>query len=116
MSKCFLDKASLNIIFEGGVCPLMTSGAETVWKVPKILIPSFDNRVRCPRYGAGWYLDFEPRRDQTAERKWMRDLNKAYNPWRVYSEDYTCALVPPENWLEVEVCAGEKNYSLKLAH
>ncbi|HIH96218.1 MAG TPA: DUF1684 domain-containing protein [Thermoplasmata archaeon] len=67
-------------------------------------------------YGAGRYLDLEPDKDRTAEGKWILDLNKAYNPWCVYSEDYTCPFVPPENWLEVPIHAGEKNYSLKLSH
>ena len=64
-------------------------------------------------YGAGRYLDLEPDRDRTAEGKWILDLNKAYNPWCVYSEDYTCPFVPPENRLEVPIRVGEKNYSLK---
>ena len=67
-------------------------------------------------YDAGRYLDLEPNRDRTAEGKWILDFNKAYNPWCVYSEDYTCPLVPPENWLEVPIRAGEKNYSLKVGH
>lgn len=29
------------------------------------------------------------------------------------SEDYTCPFVPGENWLEVAIEAGEKNYPLK---
>ncbi len=28
-------------------------------------------------------------------------------------EDCACPLVPPENWLEAPVRAGEKSYSLK---
>ena len=64
-------------------------------------------------YGAGRYLDLESDRDQTAEGKWILDFNKAYNPWCVYSENYTCPLVPPENRLEVPIYAGEKNYPLK---
>ena len=64
-------------------------------------------------YGAGRYLDLEPDKDRTVEGKWILDLNKAYNPWCVYSEDYTCPFVPPENWLEVPIRAGEKDYSLK---
>jgi len=67
-------------------------------------------------YGAGRYLDLEPDRDRTVEGKWILDLNKAYNPWCVYSEDYTCPFVPPENWLEVPIRAGEKNYSIKAGH
>jgi len=64
-------------------------------------------------YGAGRYLDVEPERDRTAEGKWILDFNKAYNPWCVYSKDYTCPLVPQENSLEVAIPAGEKDYPLK---
>ncbi len=63
-------------------------------------------------YGAGRYLDLEPEKDQASDGKWILDFNKAYNPWCVYSKNYTCPLVPPENWLEVPINAGEKNYSL----
>ena len=64
-------------------------------------------------YGAGRYLDPKSDRDQTAKGKWILDFNKAYNPWCVYSENYTCPLVPSENRLEVPIYAGEKNYPLK---
>ncbi|MEA1872110.1 MAG: DUF1684 domain-containing protein [Chloroflexota bacterium] len=67
-------------------------------------------------YGGGRYLDLEPNKDQTAEGKWILDFNRAYNPWCVYSEDYTCPLVPSENWLEVPINAGEKKYSSEVAH
>jgi len=64
-------------------------------------------------YGAGRYLDLEPERDLTPDGKWILDFNKAYNPWCIYSKDYTCPLVPQENWLEVAIPAGEKDYHLK---
>lgn len=64
-------------------------------------------------YGAGRYIDLEPDRNRTAEGKWILDFNRAYNPWCVYSEDYICPLVPPENCLEVPILAGEKDYPLK---
>jgi uncharacterized protein (DUF1684 family) len=67
-------------------------------------------------YGAGRYLDLDSERDRTAEGKWILEFNKAYNPWCVYSEDYTCPLLPRENWLEVAIYAGEKNYPLKASH
>ncbi len=64
-------------------------------------------------YGGGRYLDLEPERDVTRDGKWILDFNKAYNPWCVYSKDYTCPLVPQENCLEVAIPAGEKVYPLK---
>ena len=62
-------------------------------------------------YGAGRYIDLEPEKDQTSAGKWVLDFNKAYNPWCAYSEEYTCPLVPTENWLEIAIHAGEKNYT-----
>jgi len=64
-------------------------------------------------YGAGRYLDLEPGSHRTANGKWILDFNKAYNPWCVYSENYTCPLVPQENWLDMSIHAGEKEYPLK---
>jgi uncharacterized protein (DUF1684 family) len=64
-------------------------------------------------YGAGRYLDLEAERDHTPDGRWILDFNRAYNPWCVYSKDYTCPLVPRENWLEVAIPAGEKDYPLK---
>jgi uncharacterized protein (DUF1684 family) len=61
-------------------------------------------------YGAGRYLDLDAVRNRTADGKWILDFNRAYNPWCVYSEQYTCPFVPQENRLTVPVRAGEKNY------
>lgn len=79
----------------------------------KLFMPFRDATSGVETYGAGRYLDLDPARDRTADGKWILDFNKAYNPWCVYSEDYTCPFVPPENWLKVPIRAGEKNYPLK---
>lgn len=79
----------------------------------RLFIPFKDETSGKETYGAGRYIDLELERDHTPERRWILDFNKAYNPWCVYSEAYTCPFVPPENWLKVPICAGEKNYPLK---
>jgi uncharacterized protein len=61
-------------------------------------------------YGAGRYLDLEPGTHQNPDGKWILDFNLAYTPWCAYSENYVCPFVPPENWLDVPVLAGEKMY------
>jgi uncharacterized protein len=38
------------------------------------------------------------------------DFNYAYNPSCAYDPRWACPLAPRENWLEVAVTAGEKNY------
>jgi uncharacterized protein (DUF1684 family) len=78
-----------------------------------LFVPFKDATSGKETYGAGRYLDLEPQRDRTAEGKWTLDFNQAYNPWCAYSETYTCPFVPVENWLEVAILAGEKNYPLK---
>lgn len=77
-----------------------------------LFIPFKDATSGKETYGAGRYLDLEPARDRTAEGKWVLDFNLAYSPWCAYSEAYTCPFVPVENWLEVPIYAGEKDYHI----
>jgi hypothetical protein len=79
----------------------------------RLFVPFRDTTSGKETYGAGRYLDLEPERNSTADRKLVLDFNKAYNPWCTYSEKYTCPFVPPENWLEVPIRAGEKVYSFE---
>ena len=79
----------------------------------KLFIPFKDETSGKETYGAGRYIDLDSERHHTSEERWILDFNKAYNPWCVYSEAYTCPFVPPENWLKVPIRAGEKNYPLK---
>ena len=81
-----------------------------------LFVPFKDATSGKETYGAGRYLDLEPDRNRTQEGKWILDFNQAYNPWCAYSEAYTCPFVPVENWLEVPILAGEKNYPLKEGH
>lgn len=76
----------------------------------RLFVPLRDKTSDKETYGAGRYLDLEPARHLTSEGKWIVDFNEAYNPWCAYSEDYACPFVPPENWLQVPVRAGERNY------
>jgi uncharacterized protein (DUF1684 family) len=76
----------------------------------RLFISFWDATSGKETYGAGRYLDLETGKHQTSEGKWILDFNRAYNPWCAYSKDYVCPFVPPENWLDVEVRAGEKAY------
>ena len=78
----------------------------------RLFVPFRDETSGKETYGAGRYLDLEPRRHLTVGDKWVVDFNDAYNPWCAYSEEYVCPFVPPENWLTVPVRAGEKKYQL----
>lgn len=80
---------------------------ESLW------VPFRDKTSGEETYSAGRYLDLELERHRTAEEKWILDFNRAYSPWCAYSEIYTCPFIPPENWLEVPIRAGEKSYPFK---
>jgi len=81
----------------------------------RLWVPFRDKTSGKETYGAGRYIDLEPEIHRTAEGKWILDFNKAYNPWCAYSEAYVCPFIPPENWLEVPIKAGEKKYSIGMA-
>jgi hypothetical protein len=77
-----------------------------------LFIPFRDATSGAESYGAGRYLDLNPQSHLTVQGTWVLDFNGAYNPWCAYSEDFACPFVPPENWLTVDVRAGEKKYPL----
>lgn len=60
-------------------------------------------------YGGGRYLDIMIGKSDKIEI----DFNKAYNPYCAYSAEYLCPLPPRENFLEVAIEAGEKDYDTK---
>ena len=76
----------------------------------RLFVPFRDKTSGDETYGAGRYLDFEPDPHRIADGRWVVDLNEAYNPWCAYSDAYACPLVPPENWLQIPIRAGEKAY------
>ena len=75
----------------------------------RLFIPFRDMTSGQETYGAGRYLDMELEHDYS-DGKWTLDFNNAYNPWCAYNNDYSCPMVPPENWLKVSIEAGEMNY------
>ncbi|MFQ5998280.1 MAG: DUF1684 domain-containing protein [Candidatus Bathyarchaeia archaeon] len=80
--------------------------SEHVHGEESLFVPFKDKTAGKETYGAGRYLDI----DESKDEKYVINFNVAYNPSCVYSEDYVCPLPPRENWLDVEIKAGEKNY------
>lgn len=72
-----------------------------------LFIPFRDRTSGKETYGAGRYLDAQP---PEAGDAYVLDFNLAYNPHCAYDDAYSCPFPPPENWLQVEVRAGEKTY------
>lgn len=72
----------------------------------KAFIPFRDETNGDSSYGAGRYLDAEIKNDESI----VLDFNLAYNPYCAYSEEFICPLPPAENFINMPVEAGEKNY------
>jgi hypothetical protein len=76
-----------------------------------LFLPFRDATSGKESYGSGRYLDsHRPGLRRLPGGKLEVDFNYAYNPYCAYSEQYSCPLPPPENWLVVPVRAGEKSY------
>ncbi len=59
-------------------------------------------------YGVGRYVDFELMHDK--EFIYTIDFNLAYNPYCAYSPDYSCAIPTKEDYIDLAIKAGEKNF------
>ena len=70
------------------------------------LLAFADQTSAITTYGGGRYLDVVIGKSDQIEL----DFNKAYNPYCAYSADYLCPLPPRENYLEIAIDAGEKDY------
>ncbi len=75
----------------------------------RLWVPFRDATSGTETYGAGRYLDLEPG-EHFINGEWILDFNEAYNPTCAYSGAYECPMVPSENWLEVPIEAGEKDF------
>jgi len=73
---------------------------------PGYFLPFRDTTSGKGSYGAGRYLDLEDAHDGVV----TIDFNLAYNPYCAYNEAYSCPLPPHENWLQVPIEAGERDY------
>ena len=71
-----------------------------------LFLPFGDTSNGDQTYGGGRYLDLKT----TEKSNIIIDFNLAYNPYCVFSLDYSCPLPPPENQLSIAVRAGEKNF------
>ena len=83
----------------------------------RLWVPFRDGTSGDETYGAGRYLDLEPGSHRVddgdgdgGDAEWTLDFNEAYNPTCAYADAYECPLPPAENWLDVDVRAGERNY------
>lgn len=72
----------------------------------ELFLPFKDRTSGTETYPRGRYLYIE----SMLGGKVLIDFNRAYNPFCEYNEKYTCPLAPEENWLEIDLRAGEKRF------
>ena len=71
-----------------------------------LFLPFTDDTNAIETYGGGRYIDLEiPDGDEI-----IIDFNKAYNPYCVYNDIYSCPIPPRANRLNIKIKAGMKNY------
>lgn len=73
-----------------------------------LFVPFTDKTNSRDTYSGGRYLDLDIK--EINDGYINIDFNKAYNPYCAYSEGYHCPKPPAENFLNVYINAGEKNY------
>lgn len=59
-------------------------------------------------YGVGRYLDFEL--NENIDFVYTIDFNRAYNPYCAYSAMFTCPIPRPDDYIDMDIEAGEKNF------
>ncbi|MFY9614543.1 MAG: DUF1684 domain-containing protein [Candidatus Dormiibacterota bacterium] len=78
----------------------------------RLFLPFRDALSGKETYGAGRYLDIAPPHNGHV----VVDFNYAYNPSCAYNPEVSCPLPPRENWLQVPIRAGEKDFPQDEAH
>ena len=69
-------------------------------------LPFKDTTSGAESYATGRYLELEGPQGG----HWVLDFNQAYSPYCAYNDTYSCPLTLRENWLQVPVEAGERQY------
>jgi uncharacterized protein (DUF1684 family) len=90
--------------------------ADVLAKFPEykdlLFVPFKDATNGRETYGGGRYIDIK----MLSSKKVILDFNLAYNPSCAYGSDrYSCPIPPKENFLQVEINAGEKSYRYSTA-
>jgi uncharacterized protein (DUF1684 family) len=72
----------------------------------ELFLPFKDKTSETETFPRGRYLYIEPMPGE----KVLIDFNRAYNPFCQFNEKYTCPFAIKENWLDIDIRAGEKRF------
>ena len=76
-----------------------------------VFVPFRDKTTGQESYHGGRYLELHPENDLADGDVVTLDFNLAYSPFCVFSDTFSCPLPPEENWLDVAVRAGERDWT-----
>ena len=71
-----------------------------------LFLPFLDRTNGFETYGGGRYIDLYQYHNDSI----LIDFNRAYNPKCVYDENFSCPIVPRENYLDTKIEAGVKKF------
>ena len=71
-----------------------------------LFLPFLDRTNGFETYGGGRYIDLYQYHNDSI----LIDFNRAYNPKCVYDENFSCPIVPRENYLDTKIEAGIKKF------
>ncbi|RBI64628.1 hypothetical protein DMJ13_00770 [halophilic archaeon] len=104
----YLREATLRFDVDGEECTLAMYGREDQ---ESLFVPFRDKTTGQQSYENGRYLELHPEGDLSDGDEIPVDFNLAYTPFCAFSEAFSCPLPPEENWLDVVVRAGEKDWT-----
>lgn len=108
--KTYVPYAKLHFELEGKSWTLTAYFSPQVARMPGyedyLFLPFTDLTNSEGTYGGGRYLDMRIPTGNTV----MIDFNKCYNPYCAYSDGWSCPIPPKENFMEMRVEAGVKDY------
>lgn len=110
-TRKYLKFGTLRFEIDGAPYSLTVFRSESAPKLPEyaglLFLPFRDLTNGKESYGAGRYLDLRiPDGDSV-----KLDFNLAYNPSCAYGSDrFSCPLPPRENFLQIKIFAGERNF------
>lgn len=74
-----------------------------------LFLPFLDKTNGTYSYRGGRFVDIQTS-DIAIDGSITIDFNNAYNPYCAYNENYSCPIIPRENYLDIEIKAGVMIY------
>ena len=110
-TRKYLKYGTLKFEIDGGEFALTVFQPESMPKAAEfadlLFVPFRDLTNGKETYGGGRYIDLKTPVSETV----VVNFNLAYNPNCAYGSDrYSCPVPPKENFLQIKIFAGERNF------